>query len=200
MSRKRHIQRLSMLGFISRWSRDARGVSALEFALTAPVFLAALAGFSEFGEYQIAARNVSNVTTIVGDLTGQLKTASAPIIDDEFAAANVLMAPAPVNDLSIRITSVIPVVTNGVVTGAKVDWCRSSNPHFPCPAQGAVLHNLIDGQSFPLSMLPSATSSAILCESQYTYNSDLQTYLPSVSTLKRAYFVNPREVAEIPYS
>ena len=200
MSCKSNIQGPSTSGLLARWRRDVRGVSALEFALTAPVFLAALAGFSEFGEYQIAARNMSNVTTIVGDLTGQLKTATALIIDDEFAAADVLMAPAPVNDLSIRITSVIPVMTNGVVTGAKVDWCRTSNPHFACPARGAVLHTLIDGQSFPLSMLPSATSSTILSESQYTYNSDLQTYLPGVSTLKRAYFVNPREVAKIPYS
>ena len=187
-------------GVLTRWRRDTRGVSALEFALTAPVFLAALVGFSEIGQFDIATRNVTNVTTIVGDLTGQLKTASGPILDDEFAAANVLMAPTPINDLSIRITSVIPVMTNGVVTGAKVDWCRTSNQNLPCPTQGAVLHNLIDGQTFPLGMLPSSTASAILCETNYTYNSDLQSFLPNATTITRAYFVNPREVAKIPYT
>lgn len=190
----------SRRGLFQRWRRDVRGVSALEFALTAPVFLATMVGFTEFGEFEIAARNVTNVTTIVGDMTGQLKAATGPIIDDEFSAANILMAPTPINDLSIRVTSVIPIVTNGVVTGAKVDWCHTSNPNFVCPAQGATLHNLIDGQTFPLSMLPGASSSAILCETQYTYNSDLQTYLPNSTVIKRAYFVNPREVAEIPYS
>lgn len=187
-------------GLLRRWRRNEKGVSALEFALTAPVFLAALVGFSEFGEFEIAANNVTNVTTVVGDMTGQLKAATAAVIDDEFAAANVLMAPAPVNDLAIRVTSVIPVVTNGVVTGAKVDWCRTSNPNLACPAIGTPLHYLIDGKTFPLSMLPGTSSSSILCETQYTFNSDLQAYLPSATTIKRAYFVNPREVAEIPYS
>ena len=200
MNRLRRPQDASVGGVLTRWRRDVRGVSALEFALSAPVFLAALVGFSEIGELNIATRNVTNITTIVGDMTGQLKAATGPIIDDEFAAANVLMAPAPVNDLSIRVISVIPVMTNGVVTDAQVDWCRSSNANFTCPTHGALLHSLIDGQSFPLAMLPGAASSVILCESQYTYASDFQAYLPSAMSIKRTYFVIPREVAKIPYS
>ena len=61
----------------ARYLRDQAGISALEFALTAPLLIACLAGMGELSQLLVADRDVIKISTSLADLTAEASNVTA---------------------------------------------------------------------------------------------------------------------------
>ena len=180
-----------------RFTKDQSGVAAIEFALCFTLLAVMVDAVGELSMYVQADRNVAAICSTVGDLTGQAQATSPADMRDEFSIANQMMAPAPVGNLSIRVTSVVPKIQGGRIIGAQVGWCQASGSSLPCRPKGSGVTTYRNGASFPISMLPTLTSSVISTEISYTYDSPLATLIPNGANIYKLSFENPRIVAHV---
>jgi Flp pilus assembly protein TadG len=67
----------SMFGWISRFARDRRGVSAVEFAFIAPVMIGLYLGCAEISDGVAADRKVSLVAGALSNLTSSCSNSNA---------------------------------------------------------------------------------------------------------------------------
>lgn len=117
--------------------RDQRGVSAVEFALLAPVVLLLLVGLVYVNQALTVHRKVRHISSTVADLIAQQSTISSADLTLTLQGAASLMAPYGTADLDI-VASVISF-TNGK---QEVVWSRAyqtapetkgAKPAFPVP-------------------------------------------------------------------
>jgi Flp pilus assembly protein TadG len=179
MTRPRPPRRLRPLaGF---W-RDRRGVSAVEFALIAPVLIIMYCGMAELTQAMMAQRRLSNIASSIGDLvaqnsqTGPLKTA------DIFTIGKTIMAPFSVSTLKMCVAS----VSSDATGKDTVVWSQPSTTMSTCPAAGAVLTDV------PVGVLP-ASKTVILARASYVYTSPIQLVMPTSLTFSRTYYLRPRK-------
>lgn len=170
--------------------RDRRGVSAVEFALIAPLLIVMYCGMAELTQAMMAQRRLSNITSAIGDLvaqgtqTGPLKTA------DMFKIGDTIMAPFPTTTLKMCLASVASDST-GKDT---VAWAQPSvSGMADCPAKGAVLTTV------PTAVLP-ANQTVILARATYTYTSAIKLVLPRNLTFTRTYYLRPRRADAVTWS
>src|SRR5690606_40236965 len=104
---------------IRRLTGDERGVSAIEFAMLAPVLIVFYMGMTEFWQGFMAQKRMGHVSATVADLIAQEETVTAATIDDIFDIGGLIMGPFPTTTLHQRVSSVTR--TSGV---ARVDWSR----------------------------------------------------------------------------
>ncbi|GEM_PF-598825 len=92
---------------MSRFSKDQRGIAAVEFALLAPLLLTLMLGAIEITQSIWADGKVEQATSTIGDLVSRTPEMS----DNEFrelgAAGPLVLRPNPQNDLKFTVTSVI---------------------------------------------------------------------------------------------
>lgn len=98
--------RLARFASLTRFARDRRGVSAVEFALIAPILIAMYLGAAQLSLALSADRKVSNAALVVADLTAQRDTVSNAEIADYFAAGRAMAAPLNGANLALRVSSV----------------------------------------------------------------------------------------------
>lgn len=182
-SRFRKTVSLGTFSLKSFW-RDRRGVSAIEFALIAPVLVLMYCGFAETTQAMMAQRRLSNITSQIGDLVAQ-GTQTGPLkMTDIFNIGNLIMAPYPTASLKMCVYSVISDAT-GKDT---VDWVQT-NPAgvgmTGCPAKNAIVTNIDVG------VLP-ASQSVIVARASYDYTSPIKLVMPTTMTFKRSYYLRPR--------
>ncbi|MEN0653586.1 MULTISPECIES: TadE/TadG family type IV pilus assembly protein [Hyphobacterium] len=107
-----------MIRFIRSLARRQDGVSAVEFALIAPIMMLFYLGVVEVSLALGVDRKVTSTASALADLVAQ----DDVITDDEMAqilaAGPVLVAPHPGTPLQIRISS----VTMNLTGDAEVDW------------------------------------------------------------------------------
>lgn len=182
---------------LRRFLAADEGVAALEFALTIPMLLAVVFGLIGFSQAFSAVQNVNAICSSVADLTAQVQSTTPAAIADEFQVAGYMLGSQPVANLSIRITSALPVMTNGQVTGAVVGWCQASGAALACPAKGAPLASLQNGYHLPLGMMTTSSSSIIVTEVSYAFVSPVSTVLPNGLNLYNVSFLSPRLSAQV---
>lgn len=168
-------------GAIQRFWRDRRGVSAVEFALIAPVMLVIYFGLVELCQGYMANRRADHTASIVADLVAQADETSTSDLTSVFAIGDMIMKPFSAKELSIRVSSVT-MDANGV---ARVDWSRSS-------ANGLTPHRPAD----PISDLPpdliERGQSLILGETEFKYTTAFAQIVKKRITFKRSYYLRPR--------
>jgi Flp pilus assembly protein TadG len=100
--------------------RDQRGVSALEFALIAPLLIAFYFGMSEMAQAFMAQKRTGHVAATVADLAAQDDVLSAAELNNIFAAGQTIMLPYPVAELNQRLSSVtVDSAASPASTGAR---------------------------------------------------------------------------------
>ena len=114
------LRRSRSLGFLRRFGRDGSGVSAVEFALLAPVLILVYFGLAEFCQAYMAQRRMGHATSQVADIVAQYQTVDAELIDDTFAIGGLVLSPFPDAPLKLRVTG----ITRGADGVAKVTWSR----------------------------------------------------------------------------
>jgi len=101
---------------------DQAGVSAVEFALIAPVLVTMYFGGVELSLLMQADRRVTTVSATVGDLASRVAILETRDVADIFEAANQLLFPLDADLAEIRLSSLV-ADASGVVTVAWSDAC-----------------------------------------------------------------------------
>ena len=162
--------------------RDRRGVSAVEFALIAPVLVAFYFGLAEFCQGYMAQKRMGHSTAMVADLVAQKETLTAAQIDDVFAIGGLIMKPYSATPLKQRVSS----VTRDATGVAKVDWSRGS---------GMTKLNVGDTVTVPVDMIANGES-VVMTEATYDYDSPVDYLMPSITRFSHVYYMRPRTVAK----
>lgn len=171
---------------IRRLAGDVRGVSAVEFALIAPVMILFYAGLVDLSQAYMALKRTNHVAATAADLASQSLSLTSVDVDNIFQAGPHIMAPFASPDLEQRISSVTRVSS----TTYKIDWSRSSK------STGALVNDLaLADAKVPANMLDNGES-VLIAEAAYTYKSPFQAFLPEFRFQRRA-LLEPRRTAVI---
>ena len=176
---KNKFSRLNLRSF-KALKKDQDGVSAIEFALIAPVMVLLYFGGIELSFLLEADRRVTTVTATIGDLTSRAESLDTDDVADIFAASNQLILPYDPNITQLRISSLV-ADENGVITVDWSDGCRTiARP------PGSTVPDLPNG------IVPDS-GSVIMAEVSYNYQSSIQ-YLPVTQNinLEDRFFLRPR--------
>lgn len=169
-------------GVFTRLAGDERGVSAVEFALLAPVLIAFYFGMAEFCQGYMAQKRMGHVSAMVADLVAQEEQVSTAAVDDLFAIGGLIMKPFPTAALKQRVSSVTR--TSGV---ARVDWSRG---------QGMGPRAKNSTITLPEDLITNGES-IIVSEATYDYDSPVDYLMPDVTQFKHTYYLRPRTVEKI---
>jgi len=161
--------------------RDKRGVSALEFALLAPIVLLMYVATVEIGNLITVERRIETVASTAADLTAQVKHVSDNDLNDISDTSKSILAPYDTTPLKIVLSSVVADQNNN----GKVAWSysKSGSP------RGV-------GSSY---VLPTGTtvanSSVIVAEVTYAFKPLLdlkEIFSADAFDLKRTFYARPR--------
>ena len=162
-----------------RLGRDERGVSAVEFALLAPVLIAFYFGMAEFCQGFMAQKRMGHVSATVADLVAQEESVTTATIDDVFDIGGLIMKPFPTSGLKQRVSSVTQ--TSGV---ASVDWSRGDG------MAGRAVNSTI---TLPTDLIANGES-VIVSEATYDYDSPVDYFMPGITRFSHIYYLRPRTV------
>ncbi|MBO9559031.1 MAG: pilus assembly protein [Caulobacter sp.] len=165
---------------LSRFWRDRRGVSAVEFALIAPLLILFYFGMAELTEAMMAQRRLSHLTASIGDVVARDQKLTDARRDDVFTAGKVMMAPFPTSTLRMCIVSIV----SDAAGKDTVAWAETSNSPTDCPTVGSVV-------SIPTSVLPAGTS-VIMSKASYEYDTVFKTVVPETMIFRRTLYLRPR--------
>ncbi|WP_019959992.1 TadE/TadG family type IV pilus assembly protein [Woodsholea maritima] len=123
-----------LTSLLKRFIRDQKGLSALEFALIAPVMLGLYLGSVQATLALNADRKLAAAANTVGDLVTQDDFITTNEMTQVFQAADLIFAPYSTDSLAMVVTSVVldsegdPIVhwssargTNALLVGSDVD-------------------------------------------------------------------------------
>lgn len=113
----------SLLGRLSGIARDQRGVSAVEFALLAPLMVGLYLGCVEISEGVSADRKVSMTAAALANLTTQVTTISVAEMTNILDASSAVITPYSADKLKITV-SCLNIDANKNVT---VKWSVTRN-------------------------------------------------------------------------
>src|SRR5262245_23803937 len=99
-------------------ARDRRGVSAIEFAMIAPILILIYVAIVEAGNLLTLHRRTSSVASTAADLAAQTKTITNDDLKDVIKASGALLTPYPETPLRVVVSSVVADKNNL----GKVDW------------------------------------------------------------------------------
>jgi Flp pilus assembly protein TadG len=167
--------------FLRRFGGDSRGVSAVEFALIAPVLIVLYFALAEFCQGYMAQKRMGHAGSQVADIVAQSVTLTRDQIADIFAIGGLIMAPFPSDSLSMRVSH-ITRDTHGV---ARVDWSRG---------QGMGVRSGV--VAVPAGLIDNGES-IIMSESIYDYASPVGKLLPGTTEFNNTYYLRPRLVEHI---
>ena len=170
---------MSRIGaIVRRLGRDRSGLSAIEFALIAPLMLTCLVGSVEVSNGMLASRKVTQTTSTLADLVSQATAVTTNDINDIFAAGIAVMEPIDAQGIRMRITC-IQADLNGVT---RVSWSDGRN--MPARSVGASI-------TVPAGMV-SAGTSVIFSEIEFDYRSTFGRFLTDGITIRDQFYLRPR--------
>jgi Flp pilus assembly protein TadG len=167
--------KMSIWGRIARAARDTRGVSAVEFALIAPVMIGLYFGCAEIADGVGADRKVSLISAALANLTAQVTTISSTDMTNIFDASSAIIAPYAANKLKLTVTC-ISIDANKVAT---VKWSAT---------RGGTANSSV---TIP-SALAVANSTLILSEASFDYTPTVGYTISGTLTLRDKMYMSPR--------
>lgn len=171
---------------LRRLAQDRRGVSAVEFALIAPLMILIYLGLAELTMSMMSSRRASHAASAIGDLVARDTQVNATEMTDVFTVGEVILKPFSTTNLSLRVTSV-KADAGGT---PKVVWSRAKGPSFaPLAAGGAP-------SGFPAGLI-AANESVIMSEARYVYASPVKYVMPNDIVFKQVYYLRPRTSDEV---
>ena len=162
---------------------NEQGISAVEFALIAPLLITLYLGAIEVSFLMEADRRVTQTSASLGDLTARLSTVTDSDMSEMFAAAKVLMAPYDATAAEMRISSIVDKGDGK----PKIAW---SDAHNMSP------YNKGETVTLPEGIMPSP-GSIIMAEVSYEYESDFGYIISTSRTISDKFYLRPRRVSEI---
>jgi Flp pilus assembly protein TadG len=181
------MRRSGTAGWWTRWRRDRRGASAVEFALVVPVLVAIYIGGLETAQGVGIYRKVTDTTVELANVTAQYTTMSATDVANVMNGSAQIMAPYPTSGLSI----ILAEITTDANSAAKVTWSQSYN--------GAVA--LTPGSTVTLpSGMASPSSNYIFVKTAYAYVPPITYGIAGSIPIGDQIYMRPRQSPSIPYT
>lgn len=169
-------------GIFLRFARDRRGVSAVEFAMIAPVMIAFYFGLAEFCQGFMAQKRMGHSASMVADLVAQTQVPmTMEQLDDVVGIGDHIMQPFSPEPLQMRVTS----LTQGADGIVRVDWSRASEDLAPRPDDEVV--------DIPPDLITDGES-LVMSEAFYEYTSPVGKYLPGITNFEQTHYLRPRSV------
>ena len=162
---------------------NEQGVSAVEFALVAPLLILLYLGSIELSLLMEVDRRVTQTTASLGDLTARLSTVTDNDMQEMFAAATIMMQPYDAETASMRISSIVDKGDGN----PKVVWSDAHNISAYSPGTTVDL---------PDGIMPSP-GSIIMAEVYYEYDSEIGYVISTSKTVSDKFYLRPRRVSEI---
>lgn len=160
-----------------RWfRRDSRGVSAVEFALIAPMMIALYLGCVEISQGVAADRKVSLVAAALANLTAQISTISSSEMTNILDASSAVIVPYAANKLKITV-SCISIDAN---KNATVKWSVTRN--------GSAL----SGTPTLSSALTVANTQLLFAQASYAYTPTMGYAITGTINLTDQMYMAPR--------
>jgi len=162
--------------------REEDGISAVEFALIAPLMAMIYFGCIELSLMMTLDRKVTGATAALGDLTSRASTVTNDDLSDIFEATRMVMQPNDMTQARMRITNLYE--DSGQV---KVDWSDGCNLT-PYPDDQVV--------TIPANLIPT-DGTIVMAEIEYDYNSGIGYFFTTSKTLTDKFYLRPRRVDSI---
>lgn len=159
--------------------RATEGISAVEFALIAPLMMLIYFACIELSFMMALDRKVTTSTATLGDLTARASVVSDADLDDIFQATRMIFQPSDVKKARMRISSLFE--DKGKVKVAWSDGC------------GLPSYTANQEVSIPSNLVPTG-GSVIYAEIEYDYDSVLGYFFTTTKTLKDKFYLRPRRV------
>ena len=173
------VKRIKLPGW-KRFKHDTRGVSAIEFALIAPVMVIIYFGGIELSLLMQADRRITTISATIGDLASREASLTGDDIDDIFAAAAILANPLDATNLQMRISSLVSDA-NGTVT---VLWSEPTG-NFTDRPDGQIITDIPPG-------VIDDNQSVILAEVEFFYQPEVDYSGFGSRTLRDTFYLRPR--------
>lgn len=170
-------------GFLARFRSDRRGLSAVEFALLAPLMIAFYFGLAEFCQGYMAQKRLSHTASAVGDLVAQTDAVTRDQLDDIIGIGGLIMKPFSAATLTTRISS----VTRNASGVAKIDWSRGNGVAARTPGSNVTV---------PADLIANGES-LVMAETTYVYTSPIKYLMPAATTFSSAFYLRPRRVEKV---
>jgi Flp pilus assembly protein TadG len=161
-----------------RFARDARGVSAVEFALVLPLMMTLYLGGAEVSQAISASRKVTLVSRTVSDLTSQSSSISTAKMTEILSASGVVLSPFSGNSLKVTVSSV-KIDATGKAT---IEWSDT-------------LRGTKHGVGTTVTVPPAlkvANTWLIWTEAEYSYQPAIGYAITGALTLKDQMYMRPR--------
>lgn len=160
-----------------RLRSDRRGVSAVEFALIAPLILLFYFGLTEFCQAQMAQKRVNHIAATVGDLIAQNGQLKGSEVESFLQAGDLIMGPYPVSTLQLRVSSVRRDGDKYTVVWSRGSRWTGSLSEIPAIGDDIVANG----------------KTVIVAETKYDYASPTKYVLGSGIHLAHTAYLHPRD-------
>lgn len=168
---------------LSWFTRDVRGMAAVEFAIILPMMLTIFFGTIEVSNGVTVDRKVTLAARTLSDLISQGTTATDTDVSNAFKMGAAIMTPYAATPLKQRVTA-IWIDDTGI---AKVVWSAGSNMA-PLGAGETV--------SVPAELVANSTE-LIMSEISYTYTPAVGFVMTSGVTLSDSTYTRPRQSIKV---
>lgn len=169
--------------FLRRFTRDKRGVSAVEFALLAPVMVGLYLSSVEISDAIGVNRKVTQTAGALDNVASQATTITNSDMTDILNAAADVMTPYPTTTLKIVVSSV-KIDSQG---NAKVVWSDTRN---------GTARAVNSAVTIP-SALAVANTYIVLSEVSYAYTPVVGRTITGTITLSDKMWMSPRLSSEV---
>jgi Flp pilus assembly protein TadG len=167
-----------MTSLITRFARDKRGLSAIEFAMLLPLMVTLYLGGVEISQGISIDRKVTLIARTVADLTAQASKVTNADMTNILDASTAVMQPYQTGPLKLTVTSVV-IDANGI---AKVAWSDS---------RGGTARSVGSIVSIPAALVVPNTS-LIWGEAAYAYQPTIGYVVTGTLNLSDQMFMRPR--------
>ncbi|MEM9841393.1 MAG: TadE/TadG family type IV pilus assembly protein [Pseudomonadota bacterium] len=167
-----------------RFKRDEGAVSAVEFALIAPLMAIIYFGCVELSLMMTVDRKVTASTATLGDLTARASAVTDDDLSDIFEATRMVMQPYPIQTAKMRISSLRE--DNGNILVSWSEGCGETPYTVDQDLTATVPNNII----------PTA-GTIIMAEMSYEFQSNIGFFFSQPKTLGDTFYLRPRRVDAI---
>jgi Flp pilus assembly protein TadG len=193
-----------LLGRIRAFSRDNKGVAAIEFAFVVPIMIGFYFMLNETANGMRAARKVTMVARVMADLASRPANVSDGDLSDIFSAGAPIMAPFSTAERGYRITSIRfkPDDGTGIVKGF-VDWSITDGAVFSAYARCTPSQSIPNSPVPPISVptgLQAHNSSLVLAEVAVPYRPAVGWNITGTLDLRDKLFMRPRLTDFVTYN
>ena len=175
--------------------RDERGVSAIEFAMIAPLMIMLYFGVIEVSQGVATDRKVMLAARSLADLVSQSMSVDGTELSNVKDAANAVVEPFKTTPLKMTVTQ---IKIDPVTSKATVDW-SCPFPSSGNPAKTGDVTAEIPKEFFPNPKSPAGTPVFYLVwgEAQYTYVPMFARPVIGTLNFKERSFMSPRQSTSV---